>query len=82
MFSRIIVKRAGFEDLVHHNLRVGFRTLRTSHQTMSFYPVLYLCRAYVKAKMAATTINVVNSFTIIFPSYLFFFKKTVSKTRL
>ena len=35
-----------------------------------------------EAKMAATTINVVNSFSIIFPSYLLFFKKTVSKTRL
>ena len=35
-----------------------------------------------EAKMAATTINVVNSFSTIFPSYLLFFKKTASKTRL
>ena len=35
-----------------------------------------------EAKMAATTINVVNSFSTIVPSYLLFFKKTVSKTRL
>ena len=37
---------------------------------------------FCEAKMAATTINVVNSFSTIFPSYLLFFKKTVSKTRL
>ena len=32
-----------------------------------------------EAKMAATTINVVNSFCTIFPSYLLFFKTTVPK---
>ena len=35
-----------------------------------------------EAKIAATTINVVNNCSTIFPSYLLFFKKTVSKTRL
>ena len=31
-----------------------------------------------EAKMAARTINVVNSFSTVFPNYLLFFKKTVS----
>ena len=35
-----------------------------------------------EAKMAATTINVVISFGIIFSCYLLFFKKTASKIRL
>ena len=33
-----------------------------------------------QVKIAATTINVVNSFSTIFLSYLLFFKKTASKT--
>ena len=43
-------------------------------------PMFGMCLG--EAKMAATTINVGNSFSTIFPSYLLFFKKTVSKTRL
>ena len=39
-----------------------------------------LCLSEVK--MAATAINVVNCFGIIFPSYFLFFKKSVSKIRL
>ena len=36
-----------------------------------------------ETNMAVTTTKVVNSFSTIFPSYLLFFKKTVSrKTRL
>ena len=35
-----------------------------------------------EAKMAATTTNVVNSLSTIFPRYLLFLKKTVSQTRL
>ena len=35
-----------------------------------------------EAKMAATTTNVVNSLSTIFPRYLLFLKKTVSQARL
>ena len=35
-----------------------------------------------EAKMVATSINVLNSFNTIFPSYWLFFRKTVPKTRL
>ena len=35
-----------------------------------------------EAKMAATTTNVVNSLSTIFPRHLLFLKKTVSQTRL
>ena len=43
-------------------------------------PVKALCLG--EAKMAATTIKVVHSFSTIFSSYLLFFKKTESKARL
>ena len=35
-----------------------------------------------EAKMVATTIDIINSFSIIFPSYLLFFTKTTSETEL